>query len=72
MNHYHLYSYIKNRNILYIEMAGEDKLNEMANPIIKFNIKNRSFVASRINEDNLSTWDKEDIIENLKRITIFD
>jgi len=72
MNHYHLYSYIKNRNILYIEMTGEDKLNEMANPIIKFNIKNRSFVASRINEDNLSTWDKEDIIENLKRITIFD
>ncbi len=59
----------KERGFLYIEFEGKDKLNEWANPRLKYNTKNRSFVASKANENKLSEWDKEDIIENIKRIT---
>ena len=57
------------QEFLFIEFEGKDKLNEYANPRLKYNTKNRSFVVSKANENKLSEWDKEDIIENIKRIT---
>ena len=56
---------------LYIEFEGKDNLNEWANPRLTYNIKTRSFISSKANYDKLSQWDKEDIIENIKRITEF-
>ena len=57
------------RKFLFIEFEGKDKLNEYANPRLKYNTKNRSFVATKTNEAKLSEWDKEDIIENITRLT---
>jgi hypothetical protein len=72
MKLYNIYRLIDEREFLFIQFEGKNKRNKFENPILKFNIRYRSFVASKINEDKLSEWDKEDIIENIKRIAILD